>query len=110
MREAPRQTTGGELYVGRSMVESKRVARSLGADLFVISAGLGVVHESDMVPNYDLTVSAVAGPLHAALKHSGESITNWWALLTEVASVQGSLAGIVNSASNRLVLIALPAS
>lgn len=92
------------------MTESKRVARSLGADLFVVSAGLGLVHESDLVPNYDFTVSGVGGPLRTALDDSGESVTTWWSVLTGQSAARGSLAELVNAAPNRLMLVALPAS
>ncbi|MDP1692161.1 MAG: hypothetical protein Q8L49_09480 [Burkholderiaceae bacterium] len=92
------------------MAESKRVARSLGADLYVVSAGLGLVHESDLVPNYDFTVSADGGPLRTALDVSGEPVTSWWAVLTGQRAVRGSLADLVNATPNRLMLVALPAS
>ncbi len=110
LSKMPRRTTAGELYVGRAMVESKRVARSLGADLYVVSAGLGLVHESDQVPNYDFTASASAGPLQAALDCSREPLTNWWSLLIERTATHGSLASVVRVTPDQLVLVALPAS
>lgn len=108
--KAPRRWAAGELYVGRAMTESKRVARSLNGDLYVVSAGLGLVHESDLVPNYDFTASAGAGPLQAALECTGEHVTSWWDVLTQHSASKGTLAGIVNAKPDRLVLVALPAS
>src|SRR5688572_19618960 len=78
---ARRTTTAGELYVGRSIAESKRTASLLGADLYFVSAGVGLVHESEPVPNYDLTVSSDAGALQEALHLGREPLTTWWALL-----------------------------
>ena len=110
VRRAPRSTCAGELYVGRSIAEAKSVARSLAAELFVVSAGLGLVHESDLVPNYDLTVSSGAGPLRSALEVGGESIANWWSLLVRQSVTKASLCGLATAVPNRLVLLALPAS
>lgn len=107
---APRGSTVDELYVGRAMVEAKRVARLLEADLFVVSAGLGLVHASDLVPNYDLTVSSETGPLRSALEAGRDPIGNWWSLLTEESVAKGSLSGLIEAVPNRSLLLALPAS
>ena len=89
------------------MAECKRVVRSLGADLFVVSAGLGLVHEAQLVPHYDLTVSK--GPLHALLVASGESAAAWWSMLVRQFG-QSSLAQLIAANPDRPVLVALPAS
>lgn len=107
---APRGSIAEELYVGRAMVEAKSAARLLGADLFVVSAGLGLVHMSDLVPNYDLTVSSETGPLQSALEASRGSIANWWSLLTSESVAKGSLSDLAEAVPNRHVLLALSAS
>lgn len=110
LRKAPRRTAAGDLYVGRAIAESKYVARSLGADLYVVSAGLGLVRETDLVPNYDLRVGASGGPLKGALQTSGELSTRWWAVLTGRAEAAGSLADLVCARPDRMVFVALPSS
>lgn len=106
---APRRTAAGDLYVGRAITESKAVTRSLGADLYIVSAGLGLVRDTDLVPNYDLTVGSSCGPLQGALRTSGERSTRWWEVLTGRTDAAGSLADLM-SRCDRMALIALPAS
>lgn len=110
LRNAAQGTLAGDLYVGRAIGVSKRVTRLLDADLYIVSAGLGLVRETDLVPNYDLTVGADAGPLNEALKANGEDSTHWWALRTVRPESAGSLAGLVCSVPDRMVIIALPSS
>jgi hypothetical protein len=109
LRAAPRSVPAGELYVGRAMVESKRVCREVGAELYVVSAGLGLVHEGQVVPNYDLSASANTGVLWGALARYGKSVEDWWMQLIRIGA-GGSIASLVDSSPRRLVLLALPAS
>ena len=92
------------------MVEAKSVARALAGELFVVSAGLGLVHEQELVPNYDFTASSDTGPLRSALEISGEPITNWWSMLTRQSGGEVSLRGLVSARPGQLVLLALPSS
>jgi hypothetical protein len=100
----------GDLYVGRAIAESKRVSRLLGADLYIVSAGLGLVRETTLVPNYNLTVSGNGGSLKGALKTSGEYSTVWWTTLIGRAESAGSLSDLICTQPDRLALIALPAT
>ena len=86
------------------------MTRSLGADLYFVSAGLGLVRETDLVPNYDLTVGASGGSLKGVLKTSGEHSARWWAILTGRAETTGLLADLVCALPDRMALIALPAT
>jgi hypothetical protein len=45
------------LYQGRGFLEAKKAAGLAGTELHIISAGLGVVAASDLVPAYSLTVT-----------------------------------------------------
>ena len=47
----------GSLYAGRSFKELRNACRLIDAELVVVSAGLGIVHQSKKVPNYALTVT-----------------------------------------------------
>lgn len=110
LRKAPRPASAGELYVGRSIVEAKQVTRFLEGDLFVVSAGLGVVHESEPVPNYDLSVNGQDGPLKRALASSNQSPAGWWSLLTAQCETGRTLAGLLRGRRSHLLLVALPSS
>ena len=54
------QVKARDLYQGASFNRLRTVASSLGAPLFVISAGLGLVAGAALVPVYDLTLSPSA--------------------------------------------------
>jgi hypothetical protein len=76
----------------------------------VVSAGLGLVHELDLVPNNDLTASSATGALRSALELGRETIANSWSLLLRQSVAKTSLCGLAAAVPNRLVLLALPAS
>jgi hypothetical protein len=107
--KAPRDVAAGDLYAGRAIAEAKQVARAQHADLFVASAGLGLVHECDSAPNYNVTVGG-DGALRRALAEVKETPDKWWTLLTRFVGGGRSLAGLVSSNPGRLVLLALPSS
>lgn len=108
--KAPRRTTAGDLYVGRAIGESKRVARLLDADLYVVSAGLGLVRETDLVPNYDLSAGVRGGNRQGGVSISGEYSTQWWAALAQNSETGRLLADVVRALPHRMVHVALPAS
>ncbi len=108
--DAPKTTGAGNLYVGRAFFEAKTVARSLSADLYIVSAGLGLVSEADMVPNYDLTVGSSPGSLQTALASTESTAATWWNALTPLFGCAYPLARMVAQAVDRMVLVALPAT
>jgi len=110
LEHAPRTATAEELYVGRAMTEVKRVTCTLRTEFYVVSAGLGLVHESTPVPNYDLTVASGQGPLSEALQSSGASAAHWWRLLADRSPRRTPLADLVRKTAPRIVLLALPSS
>jgi hypothetical protein len=105
---APRGITAEDLYLGRAFVESKRVAHVLNASLYVVSAGLGLVHGAELVPNYDLTV-VKGGALERSLETAGVRASRWWSLLTRRSDDLGVLGGLITQSAG-LVMVALPAS
>ncbi|MGO7299611.1 hypothetical protein ACCS72_24595 [Rhizobium ruizarguesonis] len=69
------------LYSGRSFVEAVKASDVLRADLFIVSAGLGLVHGDDAVPSYNMTVSK-GGPDCVMPKLPGDCTeADWWAAL-----------------------------
>ncbi len=70
-----------DLYAGTAFRRARVAADAVGCSLFVISAGLGLVAGTTLVPAYDLTLSpSAASPLQARL--TGEFAPPlWWAAL-----------------------------
>ena len=70
-----------DLYAGRSFRRSRDIATILGCRFFVVSAGLGLLDASTLVPGYDLTLSATgSGALCGRLTHAPRS-SEWWSSL-----------------------------
>lgn len=66
------------IYQGRSVSEILRAKEILDADIFFISAGLGVVNEKDLIPNYDLTISEGANSLKSMFVRWSINESLWW--------------------------------
>jgi hypothetical protein len=58
LREANPSVAARHIYAGRGFVEATLAAERCKADLWIVSAGLGLVHGEDEVPAYDLTLFA----------------------------------------------------
>lgn len=58
LADLPQQMAAGQLYMGRGFALGANAARISGAPLYVISAGLGLVHAERQVPSYGMTVGA----------------------------------------------------
>lgn len=86
------------------------IARSLACgQMFVVSAGVGLVHEDDHVPAYDLTVTERSGEFARTLDRVGATASDWWAELGAVGIGRGSISGLLRAHPGRQILIALPA-
>jgi len=68
-------------YGGRTFTESLSACDLLGAELYVISAGLGLVHAEDKIPHYNLTVSNGNGSIAPWLSVKNHEPYEWWSLL-----------------------------
>lgn len=97
------------LYKGRSFTEAKLAAKEIGANLYVISAGHGLIHSNDRLPSYNLTVTASPdNELHRSLLRLKKTSSDWWQLLTQQFPEHRSLAALMNRMSNSMVLLAIP--
>ena len=96
------------LYSGRAFSEVRAVRAALGADLYIVSAGLGLVHESDSAPNYDLTIADESSPLAGLLRMAGVRPADWWRELGEAGVGRGSLTSLIRGNGCGLTLIAMP--
>lgn len=73
-----------DLYCGRSFREAERAAAAVDGDLFVISAGLGLISASTKSPAYNLTIST-ASP-DCVLPLIGGDAATWWAQVSTRSS------------------------
>ena len=97
-------TPARTLYAGRSFLRLRDSAEHLGCKLFVVSAGLGLLESTTLVPSYDLTLSAAGvGALRERLTHPPRP-SDWWAGLeaSPFASSMGALC-----VGNSRILVAL---
>lgn len=60
LEAADARVPAGRLYYGRGFAESESAAEAIGAPLFIVSAGLGMVAAETQVPSYSLTVTPAA--------------------------------------------------
>lgn len=71
-----------ELYGGRGFGLAREAAAQASADLYVISAGLGLVHSGRAIPSYGVTVSD-RGDQAIARRIAGRfDPTSWWAAVS----------------------------
>lgn len=103
-------STALNLYIGRSFSESRKVVEILGADLFVVSAGLGLVHHATKVPNYNLTVAMGEASLKPALSAENASTADWWQALNNENGTPNPICRLIKGHEGALVLLALPAN
>jgi hypothetical protein len=105
---APKVRRVRDLYMGRSFSDAYKAARHVEGELFVVSAGLGLVHEDEEAPSYDVTFADATNPLARTLADKGWSSSDWWQALNAVRMGNGPLSRLVVERSPRLVMLALP--
>jgi hypothetical protein len=103
-------TYAGDLYVGRAMSESKAVASQLNGSLHVISAGLGLKAQDELVPNYDITVASGSGSLLPALARANSTAADWWQELNAIKGTPMPLSRLINRCGETRFLLALPSA
>ena len=91
-----------DLYQGRSFKMAERAATQFGADLFVVSAGYGLIAADDLIPPYSVTVSGDSEDNVLAMA-GGARASAWWQSLEPLTSTFSDLAEI------DVVMVALPA-
>lgn len=71
------------VYKGRSVSEIIHAKKYLDAEIFFLSAGLGIVKEDDLIPNYDLTISEGNNSLKPLLAKWLIDEGAWWEKLNK---------------------------
>lgn len=94
----------GRLYVGRSINEARKVSQVIGARLFIVSAGIGLVESDEPIPGYDISASGRGTELALTLARIGVSKSGWWQLLTS----EKGFRWLLRENPEAIVLISLP--
>ena len=83
LRAETELTPAGELYHSRAFAIARRAACKAGADLGIISAGLGYVRAERPIPAYDLTVRP-SGPGSVPTRVTGAfNAVRWWRAVSD---------------------------
>lgn len=110
LRQSPQAATAATLYQGRAFSDAKAVVATLSADLYVVSAGLGLIHGKSPVPHYNLTVATGAGSIAPLLRAGGFANKDWWQALVKASANAPTIHDLVSRHRSRLTLIALPST
>ncbi len=97
-----------ETYGGRAFIEAVSAARKLGTELHVVSAGLGLISESQQIPNYSLTISKGNGSIASWLREQEKSSSDWWTKLNLHLGKSNSIQKLIKSSEG--VILALPST
>lgn len=92
------------MYVGRSILEARKVSNDIGAPLFIVSAGIGLVESGEPIPGYDLSASGKVSDLAITLARLGVSKSDWWNVLV---SSKG-FGWLLSENPDAIVLVSLP--
>jgi hypothetical protein len=96
-------------YAGRSFQDARAAAQQLNSPLWIVSAGLGLVHFKEQVPAYDLTVGPGTNSVTPLVKASGDQLGDWWRALASLRNQTPTpLADLLSKHRNAILLLALP--
>lgn len=103
---APHEHLARTLYCGRGFTESLSAAQLATTDLWIISAGLGLVLSNDKIPSYSLTIASGAEDSIKGKISSDFHPSEWW---NAINSISGrSISRLINDDPDRsLFLISL---
>ena len=99
LARAPKLWAVGSLYLGRSFTDATAAAKTADADLYIVSAGLGLISAKSQAPSYDLTVAPTAAD--SVLRKTSGDAKAWWAEIEDALDPEPSFAG------NGLIMAAL---
>jgi hypothetical protein len=108
---AKQNITAGTLYQGRSIQDVKTTANILkNSDVYVISAGIGLVSFDEPIPSYELSVSENA-PFNKKLNSNNIPVTNWWYSVNKARTGYGKpLSRLINTGNYKRIFIAASSS
>ena len=110
VRDANKPIQVADLYKGRSFSDARTVASSLKGELWVVSAGLGLVKADEAVPHYDLTISTGKGSVQNALQAAQATPSDWWMALTNALGTKEPISTALAKQKGGLTLLAMPST
>ena len=106
-KTATTKLSAENLYTGRGFGEIKKAARAVGADVWVISAGYGLIHKSNLVASYDLTISPNSPQsLDRLVVDHDVSLSEWWTYINRGKRVR-TITQLVERSPKTLFVIGL---
>lgn len=99
-----------KLYCGRAVTETLQAAETLSAEVVFLSAGLGLVPQTEQVPAYNLTSSPGLPDSIGSRLNEPYSPSQWWQALQNARGARNALADTVADRDPALILAVLPAS
>jgi hypothetical protein len=97
-----------DTYGGRTFTEAVAACKKLQANLYVISAGIGLVHATDRIPNYSLTISLGNGSISQWLEQRGKTSDEWWTLLNQKLGKPNPISQLLKKSEG--LILALPST
>ena len=99
-----------ELYCGRGFSEALTTQSAVGADLWIISAGLGLIHSEEIVPAYDLTLISGVNDVRTLVTDGTFSPSDWWSEIGRRSRPKRSIKNLVANNPRRQVIISTSGS
>jgi hypothetical protein len=97
------------LYAGRSFVDACAVSEKLQGELKIVSAGLGLIGSTEVIPSYELTVSKGRGSVLERLDSYSASTAHWWGELNRARfGCDFPVASSIQTEPFKQIFIALP--
>lgn len=96
------------IYCGRSFTEACKAKNTVSGELWIISAGLGLVYENEEIPSYSLTLSkSVKDSVLEKINGPVFFPTKWWKDLNSSKGTPNPLHQLVSNKPEHLFVIAL---
>lgn len=96
-----------EMYSGRAFYEARRAQEVAGSDLWIISAGLGLIKEDEEIPGYDLTISGGSpNSVRERIIDGNFTLSEWWSEVNRLRRPKRSISNLLADNPRQLVLIA----
>lgn len=99
-----------DLYQGRSFSDARASTLAVDGDLYVVSAGLGLVTGKEIVPSYDLTISDGPGSIIPQLQRLRRCSSDWWSALTVARKQPVPILTLLKQPQTTQVWIAMPST
>lgn len=107
LKAVPAVNIASKTYGGRGFREAESSANSLNCPLYVVSAGLGIIKSTQLIPSYNLTISFGSNNSINKKITDFTSTDKWWSFIANKTNYGSSLFNTLKDKSEGLILIAL---